>query len=246
MYTKKPDEGGADAIYDGAVVSDFERAVSSARPSSNFAQQKPRFDNPEAAIPEVDVRQRGIADSAQGKGLPAWEARKPRFEDPKPAPPDYDVPSSSFEKAMSNKPSPMMVTPEKNRTRGSWMENPDHIASPAPGEVDLPGAFNIKNKPSPFTSSGSARFKDTQPMTFGEPDIDASMTSDFAKAASKTKPSPSSMSASARFRNDVVSYGDPGAQSSSADLDRQQLEARIARQRNQAEAKAQRDLEKYN
>jgi hypothetical protein len=211
------------------------------------------------------------------------------FEDPKPAPPDYDIPTSSFEKAMSNKPSPMMVTPEKNRPRGAWMENADQIASPAPGEVDLPGAFNIKNKPSAFASSGvssisiliaehtffkyfvtfffsptgkkiikidnfcvllffvqSARFKDTQPQTFGEPDIDASITSDFAKAASKTKPSPSSMSASARFRNDVVSYGDPGAQSSSADLERQQLEARIARQRNQAESKAQRDLEKYN
>jgi hypothetical protein len=78
LFVKKGDEGGADASYDGAAVSDFEKAVSSARPSSNFAQQKPRFDNPDTSIPEVEVRQRGIADSAQGKGVPAWDARKPR------------------------------------------------------------------------------------------------------------------------------------------------------------------------
>jgi hypothetical protein len=247
LFVKKGDEGGADATYDGATVSDFAKAASNAKPSSNFAAAKPRFDEPQQSTPEYEVAARGIADSAHGKGVPSWTAQKPRFADAQDTgvgAGDYSAPVSDFEKAVSNaKPSPMMMTPEKQKTRGGWMEQPEQVASPPP--ADLPGAFNIKNKPSPFSSAGAPRFKETESATHGEPSIDSSLTSDFAKAAAKSKPSPNAMASSTRFKNDVVSYGDPGANASSADLERQQLEARMARQKHQAESTAQRDMNKY-
>jgi len=246
LFVKKSGEGGADAHYDGAHVSDFQKSAGVNKPTTNFAQVKPRFDDVNTQAPEIDVRQRGISDSASGKGVPAWEARHSRFEDIKDSvgAGDYDTTTSDFTKAASNtKPSPMMVTPEKQRGRGGWMDQADQIATPPPS--DLPSTFNVKNKPSPFSSAGTDRFQAVG-LTHGEPALDPSLTSEFAKAASKTKPSPQAMQGSTRFKNDVVSYGDPGAQQTQSDLERQQLESRIARQKQQAESTAQRDLDKYN
>eukprot|EP00299_Pterocystis_sp_00344_P011941 c5655_g1_i1.p1 GENE.c5655_g1_i1~~c5655_g1_i1.p1 ORF type:complete len:255 (+),score=62.64 c5655_g1_i1:53-817(+) len=245
LFVKKTDEGGADAIYDGAAVSDFQKV--SNKPSSNFAQAKPRFAD-QTTAPDVDVHYGGIGDAAHGKGSSNFNAHKPRFEDPAAGvgAGDYNAPQSDFEKAISNsKPSPMMHTPEKQKDRSAgWMTNADQVNSPPP--ADLPGAFNVKSTPSHYAHSSTDRFKGQYDVpSHGEPGAGGAFTSDFAKAASNTKPSPAAMAASQRFKNDVVSYGDPGAAASQADIERQQLQAKIAHQKQQADLVAQRDLSKY-
>ncbi len=47
--------------------------------------------------------------------------------------------------------------------------------------------------------------------------------SDFAKAAANAKPSPHMAAADKRFKNDVPSYGDPGALQTGADIERMKM-----------------------
>jgi len=246
LFVKKSDEGGADQIYEGASVSDFAKAASTAKPSANFATAKPRFETLQSG-PEVEVQERGIADVAHGKAGATWAAQKPRFQESHAVGGDYEPPQSDFAKAAShNRPSPMMATPEKHKERSAgWITNSDQVNTPPP--ADLPGSFEIKNKPSPFAQAGHQRFKEQYNVSsHGEPgDAPTSATSDFSKAASNTKPSANAMAASTRFKNETVSYGDPGALQSQADLDRQALQTRLAHQRQQAELQAERDLAKY-
>jgi len=247
LFVKKTDEGGADQVYDGAAVSDFAKAAGNAKPSSNFAAHKPRFEEHITPPAEVEVQPRGIADAAHGKVSATWAAAKPRFVETQAVGGDYTPAQSDFEKAAHNtRPSPMMATPERQKERSAgWITNSDQVATPPPAE--LPGAFQVKNKPSPFAQAGAQRFKDQYNVaSYGDPGAEpSSTTSDFAKAASNTKPSPNAMAASTRFKNDVVSYGDPGAHQSQADLERQAMESKISHQRQQAEAAADRVTAKY-
>lgn len=241
LFHKKP-EGGADAAYDGAYQSDFNKTPNKA--STQFATAAPRFKEQEAQPPDVDVHRPGISDVAGGKPTPAWSAAKPRFKDPEPATGgDYETATSEFDHVKAT-PSPMMRTPDKTRDRAdNWLGNEEAKGTPAPNET-LPGAFDAslaKNKPSPFTSSTGPRFKENHAELNGEPNAPAK--SDFEK--SYGKPSPAVMSGAQRFKVQE-SAGDPGATKTASDIEREQREAKLARQRAQAEAEAARAQAYYD
>jgi len=87
--------------------------------------------------------------------------------------------------------------------------------------------------------SNSNRFKgQTEVVSYGDPSS-APITSDFDKARAG-KPSPNMAQKNERFKDNTPSYGDPGAFSSSVDLENQKREQKLAHQRAQAEAAAAR------
>lgn len=237
-----PKMEGADQSYDGAYSSDFEKKIQNAKGSSTFNAKSERFKVQQQA-PEVDVHQRGLSDLVQGKPQSTWESHKPRFKEPEPDNSNYNTTVSSFTTATKNQPSPMMRLPEKDKDRSAkWMTNSDQVESPDP--TNLPGAFNIKNTPSPMSNSGGQRFKGlNQVVSYGDPSS-SPFQSDFEKSLAKNKPSPNMVAKSDRFKNDVPSYGDPGNNASTSDIEKQKLEEKIARQKAQKEAERERVLQK--
>jgi len=248
LFNKQTGEGGADQIYDGAAKSSFDGALTG-KHSAAWEAKTERFKQEVNMAPDVDVHVSGIADSAAGgKPTASWAAAKPRFENPKPqiGAGEYETATSDFDKALKNsRPSPMMMTPEKGKGRSDgWMTNQDQVNTPAP--TAIPGAFDEKLKktsPSPFSHSGGDRFKDMNNVSsHGEPSTSAANVSDFDKASRNMKPSAAAVSHVDRFKAayDIPSYGDPGATQSASDIERQQLETKIARQKAQAEAERNR------
>jgi len=235
---EKPE--GADASYDGAYTSSFAKATTG-KASSNFEAKSERF-KPETVeqSPEVDVHHSGMADATKGKAGSTWESAKPRFTDPKTegAAVTYEVAHSDFSKAAAKGPSPNMRTSEHEKGRGNWMENKESVEAPPPAA--LPGgAFEIKKTPSPMAQSKVDRFKgQNEAVSYGDPSS-APILSDFDKARAG-KPSPNMAQKSDRFKEayNVPSYGDPGAHSSSTDVEHQQREAKLAHQKQQADAQA--------
>lgn len=245
LYTKQTGEGGADQIYDGAAKSAFDDALGG-KHSAAWEARAERFHVDQMA-PDVDVHVAGIADAAHGKAGASWAAAKPRFEDPKHTGPthDYNTAVSDFDKAARAKPAPAHDH-HKDRS-AAWITSQDQVNTPAP--APLPGAFDTslnKKTPSPFAQAGGDRFKDLYTVSsHGEPAATAGAVSDFDKAARNTKPSPASMTGGDRFKAayDIPSHGDPGAHMTQADLERRELESKIARQKAQAEADRARALE---
>eukprot|EP00298_Acanthocystis_sp_HF-20_P028486 c722_g1_i1.p1 GENE.c722_g1_i1~~c722_g1_i1.p1 ORF type:complete len:250 (+),score=126.30 c722_g1_i1:66-815(+) len=238
LKMEKPE--GADASYDGAYKSSFDKATTGK--SATFEAKSERFKPEHAeATPEIDVHHSGIADVVKGKPGHVWESAKPRFADPKTegAAVSYEVAQSDFDKVASKGPSPAMRTGEHEKSRGTWMDNKEHIE--APPASALPGAFEIKKTPSPMAQSKVDRFKGlTETVSYGDPSS-APVLSDFDKARSG-KPSANMAQKSDRFKEvyNVPSYGDPGAALTVTDIERQQREAKLAHQRQQAEAQAAR------
>lgn len=234
LYNKKDGEGGADVNY-APPPSDFE--VAGGKPGGNFANTAERFKVAEMA-PDVDVATPGIGDAAQGRGTGAWNNNKPRFQTQEANQADYETATSEFDKAGTK--GKQWIIPSKADRDGLGL-NQDHVD--APTAYDRPGAFDhISNKPS-VNASARPRFGETKPATTGEPN--APLTSDFDNAAMNAKPSANSMAGGARFKNTTVSYGDPGATETAADREKRELEAKIARQRAQAEAAAARAAAQY-
>jgi hypothetical protein len=187
---RKDEQGGADAVYDGAYTSDFAKAAS--KPSANFSAAKPRFEVKEQA-PDVDIHHQGIADVGSSKPSSNFAQSKPRFDDSKSSTPvPYQPAQSDFEKAAgSQRPSHNMMTPEK--PRGDWMSHPQ---TPDAVYDAAPGAFVEKKGPTSF-ASGATRFKDASSVTADA--TTASLTSDFEKATSISKPSAQMAAGAPRF-----------------------------------------------
>lgn len=234
LYNKKGNEGGADVNYE-PPRSDFE--VAGGRGGSNFAATGERFKVNEMA-PDVDVATAGIGDSAQGRGTGAWNNNKPRFQTQQANDADYETAVSEFDKAGTK--GKQWIAPSKADRDGVQL-NQEQVNAPVP--YDKPGAFDhIGNKPS-VNANARPRFGETKPATNGEPN--APLRSDFDNAAMNSKPSANSMAGGQRFKNATPSYGDPGAGELPADRERRALEAKIARQRAQAEAEAARVAAQY-
>jgi hypothetical protein len=243
LFVKKSDEGGADQIYDGAAQSAFD---SGGKGGAAWAQKADRFKDKEMA-PEVDVHVAGIGDAAAGKASANFDQRKPRFKEAAPSGPDYDVAKSDFDKANSGRPSPMMMTPEKNKGRSDgWIANPEQVNSPPPAMQ--PGAFENAKGGGAWSksSTGGDRFKQQHQVASHGDAGNAPLQSSFASAAN-ARPSPSALAGGDRFKKayDVPSYGDPGAGESLADVQNREREAKLARQQQQAAIAAERDAAKY-
>jgi len=243
LYTKPSGEGGADQIYDGASKSAFDDALTGKHGGAAWQVKVERF-KVEPMAPDVEVRNHGIGDSAQyGKPTATWAQNKPRFEEAKlSTPAEYEVARSEFGKAAK----PTMIVPEKNRGRDSWISSAsgEQANSPAPNLVSGGGAFDDqlkKTAPSHYSQAGGDRFKNLYSVSSnGEPT--STIVSDFDKAARNTKPSPNAVAGGDRFKQayDIPSYGDPGASASTAELERQHRDQKLARQRAQAEAERDR------
>eukprot|EP00301_Raphidiophrys_heterophryoidea_P022211 c6425_g1_i1.p1 GENE.c6425_g1_i1~~c6425_g1_i1.p1 ORF type:complete len:276 (-),score=62.42 c6425_g1_i1:29-814(-) len=252
LFTKSSGEGGADQIYDGAAKSAFDDALGNKKGSAAWQSKGGERSKVETMAPEVDVHSAGIAESAGTHGKPQanWAAAKPRFEDAKlSTTADYDTAKSAFDN-VQHRPTPNMMTPQKNHGRDSWVKGGvDQVDTPGPGSANPPGAFDSqlkKTTPSAFAHSGGDRFKNLYTVaSHGEPSSTADSVSDFDKALRNAKPSANAASHVDRFKQayDIPSYGDPGASSTSVDVERQQRDQKLSRQRAQAEAERNRVMQ---